>query len=318
MRKAIVIMIFFVSVYCNADVIKMKFQWYPQAQFAGFIMAEEKGFFEENNLEVEFIFSDGSQNLINELKSGEIDYCTAWLTGAIRNNDDKSVVNIMQILQNSSLMIVSDSKSGIETPDNLNGRKIRLWSGDFDVSFNAFIRKHNLKFDRIEGSYNMDLFLSGACEATAAMYYNEYYKLYLAGKNFDEMNTIFFSKDPDMNFPEDGLYVTSKYMESNRNEVDSVRKAVKRGWEYARDNKEETINKVLEYCSKWKLKTNYAEQRWMLETILESAFTDDTFGELDESKYKNVREALFNQKMIKNKIEYNDFIYDPEGADNEN
>lgn len=315
MKKILVILMSLICInILSASTIKLKAQWYPQAQFAGYIMAVEKGFFEELDLNVELLFSTGGDNSITELRAEDIQYCSLWLSEAISKNEGLELVNILQILQKSSLMLVSLKEKNIHSPYDLNGRKIRLWGGNFEIPFKAFINKYNLEFEEVSGSYNIDLFLSGACDVTAAMYYNEYNKLYLAGVNYAEMNTILFSEYDDLDFPEDGIYVTSQYLKNNRDEVDKMIKAITKGWKYANDNQEEAVQTILIYCDKWKLKTNYSEQKWMLERILEASNIDSDFGRLSEYKFQQVQEELLKQKIIKNKTDYSDFYI---GVENE-
>lgn len=315
MKKISVILM--VSICINiltASTIKFKAQWYPQAQFAGYIMAVEKGFFEELDLDVELLFSTGNDDSVTELKAEDIQYCSLWLSEAISKNEGLELVNILQVLQKSSLMLISLEENNIMTPNDLNGKKIRLWGGNFAIPFKAFINKYNLDFEEVSGSYNIDLFLSGACDVTAAMYYNEYNKLFLAGINYDEMNTIQFSEDDDLNFPEDGIYVTSRYFKNNRDEVNKMIKAITRGWQYANENQDEAVQTILTYCDKWKLKTNYSEQKWMLEKILEASYIGNDFGRLKKDKFQQVQEELLKQKIIRNKTAFSDFYI---GAENE-
>lgn len=297
---------FFLLIY--AEKIKFKVHWYPQAQFAGYILAQEKGFFKDDNLDVELFFSQGNDNIIRELKEGEVQYCTAWLSEAISKNNNKNLICVMQILQQSSLMLVSRKYANINKPQDLNGKKVRLWGGNFSVPFKAFINKYKLDFEEVAGSYNIDLFLSGACEATSAMYYNEYNKLYLAGLNFDELNAIKFSEDSDLNFPEDGIYVTKTYLKNHSAEVGKMKKAITKGWEYASSHQKETVKIILKYCDKWKLKTNYSEQKWMLEKILEAAQPGENFGKLKIEQYYKVQEELLKQNIVLENIRYSDFV----------
>ncbi len=306
-RKILFLCFTFMFIFMQAKEINFKVLWFPQSQFAGYIMAKEKGFFKARNLNVNLLFSTGNDNLIQELKDNKIQYCSAWLSEAISKNEDDELNLFMQVLQKSSLMIISRKSANIKIPSDLNGKKVRLWGGNFAVPFQAFINKYHLNFQEIKGGYTINVFLSGACDATCGMFYNEYNKIYLSGINYDEMNTIFFSDDNDLNFPEDGIYVKKSYYKNNKKEVLEMKNAIIDGWEYARKNKEETVQTVLKYCNNWNLKTNYAEQKWMLEKILNSIFSSNSFGKLKKSDYQKVQNELIHQNIIKNKIPFSDF-----------
>ena len=303
----IFLVVFSLASSLNSKTTILKLQWFPQAQFAGYIMAYEKGYFSNRNIDLELQFSDGSTSVLEELEAEEIQYCTAWLTEVIANNDNGKFLNITQVLQKSSIMLISRKESNIINPEDLNNKRVRLWGGNFSIPFRTFLNKYNLSINEIPGSYNIDFFLSGGCDATSAMYYNEYNKIYLSGIEWDEMNTINFSEYEDLNYPEDGIYIKREYFEDHSDEIHHFVDAIKEGWNYAKNNQEETIDVILSYCNKWNLKTNRAEQQLMLKKILEAVFLDTDYGLLSQEQYENVQNNLYNQKIINTKIDFNKF-----------
>jgi len=312
MRKIFLLFIIIFSAQLFAEKVRLKAHWYPQSQFAGYIMAYEKGFFKDAGLDVDLVFSKGTDLPLEELMQDKVDYCTAWLSQAISFSQDNEIVNICQLLQNSSLMIVARKSSGINKPEDLNGRKVSFWEGNFSVPFQAFINKHQLQFEKLPSTYNIDMFLAGACDATSVMYYNEYNKIYLAGIDFDSLTTIFFSADKDLNYPEDGIYVTKEYFEKNKDECLKMRKAILDGWKYALENQKETIDTVLAYCERSKLKTNRSQQKWMLDVILKSLVYQnenhpEKWGVLSTEDYFRVAKELKKQGFIKDIIEFEEF-----------
>ena len=307
----------FVSILCDnnniGDTLNFEIHWFPQAQFAGYIMAYEKGFFNEAGLEINLIFSDGSSSPLDNLLDGKTDFCTAWLAQAITlraGNGD--LVNISQILQKSSTMLISKKANNINTPEDMNGKKISLWGGDFSVQLKAFFQKYNISYQEIPQLYNVFMFLSDAVDVTSAMYYNEYHKIILSGINEDELTTFFFS-DHDLNFPEDGIYCLSNTYESRSIICDKFTNAILKGWEYTFQNPDETLDVVMQYCDKFHMQTNLSQQKWMLK-VIEASFKyrlgEDRlqFGNLNRQDYQKVANILKEQKVIDEIPTYEDFF----------
>lgn len=290
-------------------------QWYPQSQFAGFIMAREKGFFKENGLDVSLSFYDDKGSTIERMVRGEFDFATVWLSQAITYRaDNTNILNIFQLLKKSSLMLVAKAETNLRGPEDLHGRCISIWAGDFSIQPFAFFRKFQIEPELIMQSFSIELFLSGACEVTSAMYYNEYNKIYQAGYDRDELITFFFA-DYGLNFPEDGIYCTVDFYSENAPAVHKFIDAVQKGWKYAFNNTEETIDLVIKYSKKHNLRTNRAQQAWMLKHIKESflyGVDDDIswWGGLCEKAYYNVAGILVDQGLIDKIPDYSDFHID--------
>ena len=320
MKKKIIFLILllnFTNIFCideisSKDTLNFEVQWFPQAQFAGYIMAYEKGFYHKEGLDVNLIFSDGSSSPLDNLLDGKTDFCTAWLSQAITSKaNGGEIVNICQVLHKSSLMLISKKNRNIQSPQDMNGKKISLWSGDFSIQLNAFFQKYDISFEKIPQSYNIYTFLSDAVDVTSAMYYNEYHKIIQAGINEDELTTFFFS-DHDLNFPEDGIYCLSDSYQSDRNICEKLTFATLRGWEYTFQNQDESLKKVIQYCEKYHLQTNYSHQKWMLKVIetslkYRSGKNRSKWGKLHKEDYQMVGEILREQSVINEIPLYEDF-----------
>ena len=102
-------------------------------------------------------------------------------------------------------MLIAKKRSGIESVRDLEGKRIGLWGGNFQIQPMAFFRKYDLSVTTVPLYSTVNLFLKGAVEAASAMWYNEYHIILNSGYNPDEL-TLFFFSDFGLNFPEDGLY----------------------------------------------------------------------------------------------------------------
>ena len=244
--------------------------WLPQAQFAGFYIAQDQGYYAEAGLEVDIIHPSASVNALNFLVEGNADIISLFLitaVNAVKNGID--LVNIAQFSQHSAIMFVSKKSSGIETLQDFEGRKIGIWMSGFEEVPKALLSEHSINAEWIPIMSTVNLFLLGGIDVMTVMWYNEYNQIYHSGINHDEMNT-FFMADYGYNLPEDGLYTLRHTHQDKQDELKAFVAASARGWDFAAQNKEYTINLVVRLMQEANVPSNAAHQRWMLDKVLES------------------------------------------------
>ena len=114
---------------------------------------------------------------------------------------------------------------------------------------------------------NINLFLAGALDATLAMSYNEYYQLMQAGIELNDKNVYRFC-DHGYNVQEDGVYMTRDYYEKHREQAKKFANACRKGWEWAAQHPDETLDIVMKYVEKNSIATNRVMQRLILKEVL--------------------------------------------------
>lgn len=245
-------------------------QWIPQAQFAGYYVALDQGFYEEAGLDVTIRHPRADISAMSLLKSGEADIISSFLmdgiTERLKGND---LVNIAQLSQHSSMLIVTKEESGIDQLDELNRKKIAIWSSGFDLLPRALMRERDIDAEFVPVLNTINLFLVNGVDAMTVMYYNEYDQIINSGVNKEELNTFFFSDFEGFDVPEDGLYCLESTYQWRKADLKKFVSATFKGWEYARKHKDYAINLVVEEMNKAHLPNNKAHQRWMLDKVLE-------------------------------------------------
>lgn len=299
-------------VFAAGKKVRLGLQWYPQAQFAGFYMAREKGIYTEHGLEVEIIAGGAGRNSLELVAAGEVDYGTAFLTTALEMRArGVELVNIGQFVQRSALMLVTRKDSGIKTIQDLDGRRIGTWGQEFQLQPLALFEREGLSVALIRQSPSFELFMRGGLDAVMAMWYNEYHRLISYGLAPEEMTAFFFS-ELDLNMPEDGIYcMQSTFAKSPETGAALVRATVE-GWRYAFDHPDETVETILAIMRAAKIRANRAHQTWMLarmkDTIMIDGFTIDT--RLKQQDFNRTRDALRDAGVIETEIGYGNFHKD--------
>ncbi|SNR75846.1 NitT/TauT family transport system substrate-binding protein [Humidesulfovibrio mexicanus] len=275
-------------------------QWQPQAQFAGFYVAHEKGFYREAGVDLTLI--PGGQDVVASrlLAQGQAQFATMFLaTGLERHastaGTPQAVVHLSQLVQRSALMLVTRADSGIREPRDLHGRRVSLWDNEFKLQPLALFRRLGITPVLLPQSSTMGLFLRGGVDAVSAMWYNEYHTLLAAGFEPEDLR-LFFFRDLDLNYPEDGIYTLEKTLKADPALCRAVVDASLRGWRYAFDHPEEALDIVLARMREAHVPVSRVHQRFMLarmrDVMLPSAQCDAPFGELKPEDFDRVARDL--------------------------
>ena len=282
--------------------VRLAPHWIPQSQFAGFYVALEKGIYRKYSLDVEIIQGGPRQSSAEMLQKGQTDFALLWLSNAMQlRHQGVRIVNIAQLVNRSSLMLVARKSSGIKTPRDMNGKKVGIWGGDFEIQPNAFFKKYNIKVKTIQQGNSINLFFFGGIDVTSAMWYNEYHTILNSGIEPEQLQTFFFA-DHGLNFPEEGIYCSDSLLQANPKLCRDFLQATFEGWKYADQNREEAIRIVMQYMKNAKYSTNKAHQRWMLEKMIELYFPDSSstwFHRLTKEGYQLVGDTMKSNGLIR-------------------
>jgi NitT/TauT family transport system substrate-binding protein len=297
-----------------AEKVTLLLQWIPQAQFAGYMVALDKGFYRDAGIDVTLLPGGPQAPALEFLRDGKCTFATAWLSTAIQQRAaGVKLINIGQFIQRSALMLIVRKSSGIKTPADFKGKKLALWGGDFRIQPMAFLRKNNLNVEIIPLYATGNLFLKGGVDAMSAMWYNEYHQLLLSGINREELNTFFFS-DLGLNFPEDGMYCLEETYIKNPQMSERIFNASIQGWLYAFEHEEEALDIVMKYANAAHTGTNKAHQKWMLARMRDLILPENnrsSLGKLKQTDYLSVGRVLKDLKLIRETPAFSDFYRGP-------
>lgn len=282
----------------QASTFKIRYrpQWLHQAQFAGIYMAYKKGFYRDYGLNVE-IQSGGVDNpAFESIQKGSSDITQLFLINAISKDlETRNLINLAQISQRSSLMLVAKKSRGIEKIADFNKRKIGLWGNEFrDLSL-IFLQQNKLDMEIVNIDWSINLFLNDVIDVINVMRYNEYHQLIQAGIDPDELFQISFC-DNGMNIIEDGLYCTKEFYDKYPRQCHDFAQATMDGWLYAINHQEETVDTVLEIMKTNKIPANRTHQAWMLKVMSEVIMANPhSLGVLREEDFNKVLALLKQQ-----------------------
>ena len=280
-------------------------QWTAQAQFAGYYVAEAKGFYREAGVKVRIEHPSATQPAMSRLRNDQCQATTLQLCQAMEIVDNGiPLVNILQTSMNNAMVIVSARG---KDPLTQRGARVGIWSVGFGQLAICMSIKDHLDYEWVRFAQNVNLFVAGALDATLAMSYNEYYQLVQAGIEMTDKNVYRFC-DHGYNVQEDGVYMRRDYYEQHRDEAHRFAAASRRGWEWAAQHPEETLDIVMGYVNKARIATNRVMQRQMLKEVLRLQV--DRESKKREFRLRPDMVKLASQLMVENSMLNREITYD--------
>ena len=280
-------------------------QWTAHAQFAGYYVAKEKGFYKQAGIDVDIVHPSVSQTAMNRLQNRESQATTLQLCQAMELIDNGiPLVNILQTSMNNGTVIVSRRD---KDPLTQRGARVGMWHAGFSQIPICMSIKEKLNYKWIRFTSNVDLFLKGAIDATLAMSYNEYYQLMQMGFTFTENNVYRFC-DHGYNIQEDGVYMRRDYYEAHKDQARKFAQASKKGWEWAAEHPEETLDIVMKYVHENHITTNRVLQRLMLKEVLRLQIDQKSKKRefrLRPDMVKSASKLMKECQLLKNEVTYN-------------
>ena len=280
-------------------------QWTAQAQFAGYYVAETKGFYREAGVKVRIEHPSATQPAMTRLRNNACQATTLQLCQAMEIIDEGiPLVNILQTSMNNAMVIVS--ARGMD-PLKQKGARVGIWSVGFGQLAICMSIKDHLDYQWVRFAQNVNLFVSGALDATLAMSYNEYYQLVQAGVRMTDKSVYRFC-DHGYNVQEDGVYMTRDYYEKHKEQAHRFARASRKGWEWAAQHPDETLDIVMQYVEKNFIATNRVMQRLMLKEILRLQVDRESKKREFRLRPDMVRQA--SRLMVENKMLTREVTYE--------
>ena len=283
-------------------------QWMAQAQFAGFYVAKDMGFYDEEGLDVEIRHPFSTQTLENRVREGKSQAYSMFLSQAMEMVDNGiPLVNILQTSMNSSLVIVS--RYGAD-PLTLRNAKVLTWRAGLGQIPKSVAARENLDYRWITASSSLNLFVAGAVDATLATTYNEYYQLLQTGLITPGKGIYRFSEH-GYNIQEDGVYMTAAAYRKDRDSAERFARASRRGWEWATEHPDETLEIVMKYVKEYRIPTNRVLQQLMLEEVLRLQLDPDSGKRefrLRPDMVDKVGRLMLEGGLIKKEIKYEQLL----------
>ena len=238
-----------------ADKLTLQLQWVTQAQFAGYYVALDKGYYKEEGLDV--TIKPGGPDIAppQVLAGGGADAMLNWMPSALAARErGLPVVNIAQPFKTSGLMLTCWKDTGITSPADFKGKTIGVWFFGNEYPFLSWMSQEGISTDGgadgvtvLRQGFNVDPLLQRQADCISTMTYNEYGQVLDAGVSEDELVTFKYENQGVATL-EDGMYVLEDNLKDPAFADKMVRfvRASMKGWKYAEANPGEAAEIVLD------------------------------------------------------------------------
>ncbi|WP_235604707.1 ABC transporter substrate-binding protein [Sulfitobacter sp. EhC04] len=299
-----------------ADDVTLQLKWVTQAQFAGYYVAKDKGFYEEEGLNV--TIKPGGPDIAPEqvIVGGGADVIVTWMAAGLAARErGVPLVNIAQPFKTGGLQVNCLKSTGVESTDDFAGRTMGVWFFGNEYPFYAWMASLGLETDGaddngvtvLKQAFSADPLIQGQADCISTMTYNEYRQILQAGITPEELVTFNYL---DMGFGmlEDGLYVLEDELEDPAFKDKMVRfvRASMKGWKYAEENQEEAAEIVVENDASGAQELDH--QLYMVGEV--AKLTAGSNGTLDEADYAQTVKTLLSAVSEENPA----ITKEPEGA----
>ena len=287
------------SVAQAQDKVTLQLKWVTQAQFAGYYVAKDKGFYKEAGLDV--TIKPGGPDIAppQVIAGGGADVIVEWMPAALAAREKGvPLVNIAQPFKRSGMMLTCRKETGIKSPDDFKNRTLGVWFFGNEYPFMAWMAKLGLKTDGSAGGvkvvkqgFNVDPLLQKQADCVSTMTYNEYWQVIDAGLKADDL-VVFKYEDQGVSTLEDGLYTTETKLNDPK-QVDVLARFVKasmKGWDWARANQQAAAKIVLDNDATG-AQTEKHQVRMMGEI---NKLTEGSNGKLETADYERTVKTLLS------------------------
>ncbi len=238
------------------DPFTLQLKWVTQAQFAGYYVALEKGFYEDAGLDV--TIQPGGPDIAppQVIAAGGADVIIEWMPAALAARErGVPLVNVAQFFNRSGMMLTCRADSGITAPEDFAGHTLGVWFAGNEYPFLSWMSRLDLStsgpdadVEVLRQGFNVDPLLQNQASCISTMIYNEYWQVVDAGIPEDELVTFFY-EDQGVATLEDGLYAVEESLD-DPDYVDRLARfiaASAQGWAYAIENVDEAAEIIVEY-----------------------------------------------------------------------
>jgi NitT/TauT family transport system substrate-binding protein len=284
-----------------ADKVTIQLKWVAQAQFAGYFVAKDKGFYKDAGLDV--TINPGGPDVAppQVIAGGGADVVVDWMPSALASREKGvPLVNISQTFKHSGLELVCRKDTGIKKPEDLKGKTVGIWYGGNEYPFLNWMSKLDYKTDGSPGGvkilkqgFNVDPILQKQADCVSAMTYNEYWQVIDGGFKPSDLVVFNYEKEGVATM-EDGLWV----MEAKLKDPAFVTKMAKfvkasmKGWDYAKAHEDDAV-KIILATDTTGAKTEKDQKRMMGEI---GKLLDPGNAELDPKDYDRTVGILMSGK----------------------
>lgn len=251
--------IFLISIFailiigCSAEKqneVSLALDWYPNSNHSGIYSAIDEGFFENEGIDLEVYTPSDPTAIISSVASGRDEFGLSYHPDILQaQSAGLEIVSVLSISQHPLNSIMTLTKSNIKSPKDLDGKVIGYPGIPSNKAMlETVLANEGVDINDVEtvdvGFELVKALVSGSVDAIIGAYWtHESIVMELQGFDVDIMKLEEWGV-PD--YYELILITNQNFLESHSKEVEKVVNSFKKGYEYAIENPEKSIDSLIE------------------------------------------------------------------------
>lgn len=288
------------------DKVTLQLKWHHQFQFAGYYAAKALGYYKDEGLDVSIKAVELNTNPAEEVLAGRAEFGVASTDLLLMRSRKQPVVVLATIFQHSPYVLLAMRREGIESVHDLAGKTVMV--DPFATEVLAYLRTIGVPLDQIRlvqaNDYTHEDLISGRADAYAGYITNDPFYLEKAGASF----LSFLPRSVGIDFYGDNLYTTEEQLREHPRRVEAFRRASLRGWQYAADNPQATIDLMLR--NGWARAQDRDKLTFEADKVLQLIRADLVeIGYMHESRWHHVLNTYADLGMVPRDLSLDGFLY---------
>lgn len=307
----ILVMLMFISnaIYAQQEEslqeITVLLDWVPNTNHTGMYVAIERGFYQEEGLEVNIIQpSEGGPAGLIAAGQGEfgISY-QEQVTFARTSKEPLPIVALAAIIQHNTSGFASPVEKEITRPSDFEGKKYGGWGSPVEEAMiRALMEIDNADFNKTE------IVTIGAIDFfTAVQEYVDYTWIYYGWdgvaaelKDFPINFILLQEYAPELDFYTPVIIAREQLLAQKPELVRKFLRATEKGYQYSIENPEMAVQDLLKHAPEVNPEIAIGSQRYLAEQYLADA---PYWGVMEAERWENYAQWLYEQDLIERKLE---------------
>jgi len=293
----------------SADDVTFRLDWKIYGTHAPFFIAQKKGFFKSEGLNVSIKEGTGSPKVVKLMGAGGDTFAFAaggsTLQGVTRGIPVKSVYGIMQ---KNPLAVIFLSKENIKKPQDLLGKTVSTSGGGSGTAFfKAFLRANDIDPNKVplaalgRGGRSRAM-LAGKVSAMLGYSVTEIPKLSNLGH---DVSTLHFA-DWGFNTVANGIIVNTA-TEKNPDLIKRFLRGITKGIKYSKANPQEAVSYMKERFPQTKPKVLLEELKLTFGMLSNKSTKGKALGWQSESDWSTTQNVLSKNGLIKKTMDLGNY-----------
>jgi NitT/TauT family transport system substrate-binding protein len=285
------------------DEVTVQLKWVHQAQFAGLYMAQEKGYYSDENINIKFIEGGSGISLTEPLMNGQADFSILSPEELIvKRSEGLPLVAIATTYRRSPVIFASMADSGIVRPADFIGKTVSLLGQtEAEIEFYALMKKLGLDISKVKLiKYNPEYteFLNGDADV---MYLYITAGLIKVQQKGYKLNLI-WPGDYGVKFYADTVITNENLISQNPDLVTRFLRATLKGWKDTIGDSEAAVETTLKYA---KIKDKALQLAMMDAQVPLINTGEDHIGWMKAEEWQAMYQTMLDQKLISAPLDYN-------------